>query len=517
MKLSVFLLLILFIAGQISGKNTKKGLSVITPELLRQHIDFLASDSLKGRNTPSPELELAADYIAKEFAALGIRPVQNSWFQPVPIISRNLDIDRCQLAITLGDQKKNFRLKTDYNPFEMTADTVVASSLVFAGYGITAPEYQYDDYDGVDVRGKIVLIMKHEPGEKDTASCFNGIRETRHSQTSVKLENAMKHGAIGLMIVTDPLNHMLLNPQGHPWPALSSFMTQDNLPVEMKDGKRTIPCIQVGETVVKALFGSVDSLRSIQKSIDQSLKPRSFEVPASGCLLQTALKITRYPVNNVIGILEGSDPVLKNEFVVIGGHYDHVGVQKVQRQGEDNIFNGADDNASGTAGVLAVAKAFSAMNKRPARSVVFILFAGEEKGLFGSQHYCDHPVVPLDKSVVMLNLDMISRNGADTLQLDGLAYNPDLASILMSEARKLNLRNYPGEEDLFKRSDHYNFYRKGVSAINITSGLHSDYHTVRDNPDSVDPAKAALISRLIFKTAWKIAGEPIYLKTVPIR
>jgi len=516
MKFYHLLLLFLIMAGQISAQPLKKGLSVITPELLQQHIDYLASDALKGRNTPSPELELAADYIAGQFSAMGIWSFNNSWFQPVPVISRNLNVDSCRLEITAGGQHRTFRLKTEYNPFEMTADTVVASSLVFAGYGITAPEHQYDDYEGVDVRGKIVLIMKHEPGEKDSASRFNGINETRHSQISVKVENAMKRGAIGLIIVTDPLNHLLLTPQGHPWPALSRYMPQDNLPVELDRGTKSIPVIQAGESVMKALFISVDSLKRIQQRIDQSLKPFSFHFPASRCLMKTSLTITRYPVKNVIGYLEGAHPRLKSEFVVIGGHYDHVGYKKIHQEGEDFIYNGADDNASGTAGVLAIARAFSAMGKRPARSVVFILFAGEEKGLFGSKYYCDQPVVPIGKSVVMLNLDMISRNGPDTLQLDGLAYNPDLASVLLREAKLLNLRNYPGDEDLFKRSDHYNFFKKGISAINITSGLHPDYHTVRDNPDRTDPAKAALISRMVFRTAWKFADKPIYPGIIPL-
>jgi hypothetical protein len=379
----------LLTAGNIFSQNPKKGLKQITPELLKQHINYLASDSLKGRNTPSPGLDLAADYIAEQFASMGIQKVNGSWFQNMPLITKNLDIDKCLFRLTKGEESKTFSLKTDYIPFEMTADTMVKSSVVFAGYGITAPEFNYDDYKGLDVRGKIVLVMKHEPGEKDTTSLFNGKTDTKHSFVNTKVENAMKHGAIGLLLVTDPLNHMMLTPQGYPWPGLSKFLPQDNLPVELIDKKDEIPVVQVGEAVVKFLFGSVDSLKNIQKRMDQYNSPSSFQIVHAGCDLSTRLKITGYSAKNVIGMLEGRDAGLKNEYVVIGGHYDHVGFMKKHQDGEDYIYNGADDNASGTAGVLAIAKAFASLKTKPERSVVFILFAGEELGLFGSKHYCE--------------------------------------------------------------------------------------------------------------------------------
>jgi hypothetical protein len=506
----------LLFAGNISSQNLKKGLKQITPELLEQHINYLASDSLKGRNTPSAGLDQAADYIAAQFTSMGIQKVNGSWFQNMPLITKNLDIEKCLFKFSKGEESKTFSLKTDYIPFEMTADTMVRSSLVFAGYGITAPEYNYDDYKGLDVRGKIVLVMKHEPGEKDSTSLFNGKIDTKHSLVNTKVENAIKHGAIGLLVVTDPLNHMLLTPQGYPWPGLSKFLPQDNLPVDLFTREDHIPVIQIGETVVKFLFGSIDTLKNIQKRIDNSLIPSSFQIVHTECHLSTRLKITNYIAKNVIGILESRDVELKKEYVVIGGHYDHVGFMKKYKDGEDYIYNGADDNASGTAGVLAIAKAFASMKTKPERSVVFILFAGEELGLFGSKYYCENPLVPVEKTVAMLNLDMISRNGHDTLQLDGLKQNPDMAEIISKEAKKMKFINIEGDEDLFKRSDHYNFFKKGISAMDITSGLHNDYHTVRDNPDSVDPEKAARISALTFTTSWIIANEKKYYRTVSL-
>jgi hypothetical protein len=301
---------LMLISGNIFSQNLKKGLRQITPELLEQHIGFLASDSLKGRNTPSPGLDLAADYIAGQFASMGIQKINGSWFQNIPLITKNLDIDKCLFRLTKGEESKTFSLKTDYIPFEMTADTMVKSSLVFTGYGITAPEFNYDDYKGLDVRGKIVLVMKHEPGEKDSTSLFNGKIDTKHSLINTKVENAMNHGAIGLLVITDPLNHMLITPQGYPWPGLSKFLPQDNLPVELLTKEDQIPVVQIGDAVVKFLFGSLDSLKNIQKRIDKSYTPSSFQLVHSECDLATRLNITGYSAKNVIGILEGRDAEL---------------------------------------------------------------------------------------------------------------------------------------------------------------------------------------------------------------
>lgn len=509
-----FLIVLLFSSDSLHAQKLRKGLARITPELMEQHIAFLASDSMKGRKTPGPELDRAADYLAAQFSAMGIETVHGERFQEVPLYTKNLDQEGSLFSITREGKMKSFRLKTDYTPFDGTADTLVQSALVFAGYGITAPEFGYDDYKDIDVRGKIVLVMKHEPGEKDSTSRFDGVKETTHSLLATKVSNAREHGAAGLLLVTDPLNHLLLTPQGYPWPGLSQFLPSDNLPVELARKSGSFPFVQVGESVVKILFGSIDSLKNIQRRMDASLLPHSFEFPATECKLRTALTIEKFTAWNVVGMIGGKDKKLKNEFVVIGGHYDHVGYLKNLKAGDDSIFNGADDNASGTAGVLAVAQAFAAMKKKPARSILFVLFAGEELGLYGSEHYCNNPLVPLEKSVVMLNLDMISRNGADTLQISGLRLNPGLAEILLEETEKLGLRNFPEAEDLFKRSDHYNFFQKGVSGVDITTGLHKDYHKVSDDPGHSNPAKAAKVAAMVFNTAWRIANDDIYLETV---
>lgn len=517
MKKSFFFIIasILFIENAFSQNNPAQGLAQITPELLKKYIYFLASDSMKGRKTPSKELDLAADYISKEFASIGVLPVNGSYFQNIPFCSKNLDIDKSYLRLSMGNDKKSFILKTDFIPFENTANSGIESSLVFAGYGITAPEYSYDDYKDIDVRGKIVLVLKHVPNENDVKSSFDGANDTKYSVVNYKLENAIKHGAAGLLVVNDPLNHVMLNPQGYPWPSLSKILPHDNLPIDLCSKKlNTIPFAHVGESVIKFMFGSVDSLKNIQKRIDKSLTPESFDFTKSRCELGTILKVKEYISKNVVGYIEGRDKKLKNELVIIGGHYDHIGFMSKHKKGDDYIFNGADDNASGTAGVMAIAKAFSSMDVKPKRSILFILFTGEEKGLYGSEFYIDNPLFPIEKSVAMLNLDMIGRNGNDTLQIVGHTINPDLTKIIIKVSKSFGLKHIKRNDNMFGGSDNYSFFNKGITSVDITSGLHKDYHTVRDNPETVNPLKSALISKLAFKTAWIIANENKYYKII---
>ncbi len=510
MKRSAILILSLcmFLTQSIyAQKKVEKGVKQITPELLKQYIDYLASDSMKGRNTPSPELDRAADYIAKEFAALGIKKVNGSYFQNIPFCTKNLDVKNCLLKISQGGNIKEFNLKTDYTPFEATSNTSATGLIVFAGYGITALEYNYDDYKDIDVKGKIVIIMKHEPGEKDAKSPFGGVQETKYSYLNSKMENAKNHGAVAVLVVNDPLNHIMLTPQGYPWPSLSKFLPQYNLPIELCKEETSIPFAQVGESVIKYIFGSVDSLKNVQRRIDQSYTPQSYSISNSTCEIATKLVIQDIVAKNVVGIIEGKSATLKDEIIVIGGHYDHIGFLAKHKPGEDYIFNGADDNASGTAGVMAIAKAFTSMKSNPKRSILFILFAGEEKGLHGSSYYCSTPLFPLNKTVAMLNLDMISRNGNDSIQIEGDAMNQDLAKIIKDENKSVGLKITPSSKDLFGRSDHYCFFKKDISVIGFTSGLHKDYHTVRDDPQSINSFKASQVSRLVFRTAWVIANE----------
>lgn len=510
---ALFILLpVIFLAGcSYLGLNSPSYTDIITPALTKEYITFLASDSLKGRNTPSPELDSAAAYIASEFARWGIKPVNGSYLQKVNLGIVNLGSEN-HLKLKYNGKDLSFKIKTEFTPFEMTANKEVNAPLVFAGYGITAPEYNYDDYEGLDVKGKIVFILRHEPGEEDSSSIFDGTTLTEYSETNSKIDNAIEHGAAGVLLCTDPLHHNLLTPRGFPWPSLSRIIPKDALPLSlMAKESEKIPVVQVGEEFVKAVFGSVDSLKKLQSSIDKNVKPMSFNIQGSLVSVKTSTEIRETPAYNVAGLAEGSDPVLKNEIVVIGAHYDHVGYKKDFKEGEDYIYNGADDNASGTGAMMSVAAAFGSLEQKPRRSVLFIAFAGEEKGLLGSIGYITNPLFPLNKTVAMLNLDMVGRNHPDSLYIIAGSRSPELSAINSEENEKIGFTLIQTNRFL-AQSDHASFLKKNIPVLFYNTGEEGEYHKVTDHSDLIDFEKAARVSKLVFLTALRVANDNKYYK-----
>jgi len=476
---------------------------------MKQNINYLASDSLMGRDTPSPGLDSAAAYIVRQFQRYGLKPLNGSFYQ---------DLDYCYidigpenlLSVMTGDQKQDFKLKNDFIPFDLTGEGTVEAPVVFVGYGITAPEYGYDDYKEVDVKGKIVLLMRQEPGQSDsTIKAFNGKENTKYSNLKEKMKMARDHGALGILVVSGPMNYTSLKPRGFPWPSLSKILPKDALPItSYKDIGEKLPMVHAGESMVKALLGSEDSLKNIQQGIEKTIKPNSFPIPGKVVLLKTTIILKPIGGRNVIGILEGRDPALNREAVVIGAHYDHVGFIKEHKPDTDYIYNGADDNASGTSGMLAVAGAFASMPEKPKRSVLFMAFAGEEKGLLGSATYVKSPLFPLENTGAMIDLDMISRNQPDSLEIIGARQNPDLVKIIRKKNKKIKMILVESRsERMMGGSDHQNFYRKDIPDVFFFTGTHKDYHQVSDNPDKTNPLKAARVSRLAFLTAWYIAND----------
>lgn len=504
-----FLILILpiFYLLGCASNEVQIGEKTISEALLQKYIFYLASDSLMGRDTPSPGLDSAAVYIANEFKRYGLRPINESYFQTVKMGKISLGKEN-HLNTRIKGKEKKYEIKNDFTPFEMTANKEVNAPVVFVGYGIDAPEYNYNDYEGIDVKGKIVFILRHEPGEEDKESIFEGKKATDYSEVSQKVNIAINKGAAGVLIAQDPLNHGILSPRGFPWPSLSKLIPQDALPLSLLlDEKEKVPVVQVGEEVIADLFGSVDKLKDIQIGIDKTLKPFSFEFKDFSISLKTETEFVDHSAKNVVGLLTGSDPNLKEELLVIGAHYDHVGFIKKHTDDEDYIFNGADDNASGTSGMMSIAAAFSKMNQKPKRSVLFIAFAGEEKGLFGSKYYVQNPLLPLEKTIAMLNLDMIGRNSTDSIYIEAADRSPELKLINEEENKEIGFALlYPNKTGL-GGSDHANFLKKNIPALFYFSGMHPDYHKVGDNPDRINYAKAVKAARLAWRTAWRISND----------
>lgn len=507
-------LIILFLCFSISnitqGQSRKSIEKTITSQFISGQLNYLASDSMLGRKTPSRELNHAAEYIAEKFKLYGLEPIHGSYFQNIPLVRYKLGEEN-SFVLQKDTVSYIMELKQDFVPFEFTATRKTKGELAFAGYGITANEYQYDDYKDIDVTGKIVIVFDHEPGELDTSSVFDGVQLSEYGKTKYKMKNAMDHGAASLIILTDPLNHILLKPIGYPWPSLSKLIPNDILPIQLKkeNDSLQIPVVHAGKSLIKIVFQNKDSLTKIQNQIDKTLKPNSFllDIKAE---LTTSLEEEKINAQNVVGLVQGIDPKLSDEVVIVGAHYDHVGYKRNSSSNADSVFNGADDNASGTSALLGVAKGFSSVSEPPKRSVLFIAFAAEEIGLYGSKAYINTPLVPLDKTVAMLNLDMIGRNHADSLNLHEAVENPKLSKIVHMENKKYKTKFKLNDLGHSGGSDHAPFISAAIPAIFFFSGLHPDYHTVRDNPKLIDFNKAARVSQLCFGTTWYIANDNTY-------
>ncbi len=490
-------------------------LQAIEAAEIGQHLNFLAADSMLGRNTPSPELEKVAAYISRYFASIGIKPLTESYLQPFALNQIFLgDTSACH--ITTAAATREYVLKKEFMPYEMTANQAASGEIVFAGYGISAPELGYDDYRDVDVTGKIVFVLKRGPRQKDPDSPFFAQKDVSFNRVDEKIKTAIEKGAAGILLVTDPLHNRMLTPRGFPWPNLYKGFPPDAVPVTLArmEGEK-IPAVQVGEEAIRQLFGSIETLKQLQHEIDSTMTPHSFPIQGASAQLHTTTRQKVQVTSNVAGWLEGSDPKLKQEVLVIGAHYDHVGYRKNSSAGEDSVYNGADDNASGTAGLMAVARAFAAAARAHKRSVLFIAFAGEEKGLFGSSHYVAEPLLPLEKTVAMLNLDMIGRNHIDSLSVTGARSSVELATMLKS-ANKATGFILQTSNDKYLRggSDHAPFVRKGIPVLFYFAGEHADYHKVSDEVAKINFAKVARVSELCFRTAWKVVQarkRPLYI------
>lgn len=493
--------------------NPDEPLKNITAGEMKRLITFLASDELKGRATPSPGLDSAAAYIAGEFKKSGVLPFNGSYLQKIDFGITNLSPNNL-FRIYKGDSKTELKLKDDFIPFLISGSSDYKGQIVFAGYGITAPEFSYDDYKGIDVQGKIVVVLKHNPGELADNSPFKANDRHLYFSNDYKVKNAKSHGAVGIIIVNDPLNHLSIKPVGFSWPIMGGKNTADGSRRTIRNyEKEEIAAVDAGETFVNCIFGSVDKLKEIQSSIDSKYQPASFEITNTLIELKIDMAFEPSPFSNVVGYVEGSDPKLKDECVIIGAHYDHKGLAPSYIPGKDRIYNGADDNASGTAAVIAAAKEFASLNKKPKRSVVFVLFGAEEIGGWGSKGYTYNPPIPIEKSVAMLCLDMISRNNRDSLSVGISTKTPDLIEINKLSNKKVGFKIAPYFADFVPGgSDHQSFQALGVPVMYFFADTHKDYHQVTDEVQLIDAEKAARTARLVYYDALSIANDNKYYK-----
>ncbi|MBC8182428.1 M28 family peptidase [candidate division KSB1 bacterium] len=502
----LFILASILSISSIFGQNTipEEGLAAISADTMYAQVAYMASDELMGRNTPSPGLDSCAFFIANYFKYCGLKPIENAngYFQDVPLLKTKL-AETQKLSLTVNGTETAYEIKKDFVPVHLTANREVTAPVVFVGYGITATEYNYDDYGNIDVNGKIVLVFTNEPQEKDTSSVFKGAKSTDHSKLNNKVMNAIDHGAVGFIYVSNPSRRFRRPPNA--WPSLMRNAPKDAIPLTLGEKQENkIVVMRIGKKLSDAIFSvSQLTMKDVHEKIDADLKPQSFELKNVSATLVTNLDSDKFMSQNVVGLLEGSDPELKDEIVVIGGHYDHLGARN-----DTTIYNGADDNASGTAGVMATAKAFFSCSEKPKRSILFMAFAGEEKGLFGSRYYVGtDPLFPLENTVAMINLDMISRNDTSEVEVYGWSKSEEMKQVFLNANELVNLpHEFKDEKGMRGGSDHMSFGRKDIPYLFFITGLHKDYHKPTDTVEKILPEKMAKVARIAFGCVWQAAN-----------
>ncbi len=479
----------------------------VDPQSYLEHIKYLASPELQGRGTGTPELDKAASYIAKQFKAVGLQPLDGStYFQEFQVTTHAKLGKHNRIRVHSGGRSESLQFKEDFIPFNFSSDGKVSGSLVFAGYGITAREYNYDDYAGLDVKDKIVVVLRHEPQEADEKSVFAGRIFTEHSQFASKAANAKAHGARAVLLVNDTTSHPSENDNLEKFGRAAGPANAGILYVQTRT-----------DFAEKWISTSGKDLKDIQKAIDTDLQPRSFALPDTLRVdLEVDLERRVRTVRNVAGYLPGET----DEYIVIGAHYDHLGLGEQYSMAPSLAGTphlGADDNASGTAGVIELARLFASGPKLK-RGFLFLTFAGEELGLLGSSYYVNNPKLPLGKAVAMINMDMIGRIREGKVYVGGGGTGTTFKRLLDESQPASGLTLDFADIAGYGSSDHTSFTTRQVPVLFFFSGLHGDYHKPTDTWDKIDAPQTAMLLELIGGIAKELAtgsSRPEYVRVDP--
>ena len=436
---------------------------------IRSHVDYLAGDALRGRQTGSPGYRQAADYVADQFRQLGLKSITgDDYLQMVPFRKATWGNQRATFELRGRDGDINFELGKDFiaAPPTIGTDTAVSAGLVFVGYGIEAPEYGLNDYAGLDVQGKIAVILDGRPRQLPNEV------GAHYASGRTKRETASRHGAVGYITLNTPAREArrpFARSVAHLEDPKFDWLRADDIPGNAIPGMH--PGVVLDMPAAKQLFiGAARSLDTIYTEVDNNVVPRGFALPYSATLTSGA-KHEKILSPNVVGLLPGADPALKDEYVVFSAHLDHIGVDS---KGEgDRINNGAQDNAAGIAVMLEVARLFQASGSAPRRSILFVAVTAEEEGLLGSDYFAQHPPVPPAAMVANINLDMpmLLYPFRDVIAFG--AEHSSLGRTAEQAARRAGLKLSPDpmpEQVIFVRSDHYSFVRQGVPAIYLITG-----------------------------------------------
>jgi Zn-dependent M28 family amino/carboxypeptidase len=461
-------------AGQPSGRPdgpfltppVRQAMEAVRADSIRAHVRYLADDLLEGRDTGSPGGQKAAEYLASELKKLHLQPAgtHSTYFQQIPLVRTRMDFDRSRLALA-GPAREDALLEFG-KEFLLNGQSQCAARLdapaVFAGYGITAPEFNYDDYKDLDVKGKVVVILAGEPVSNDP-TFFNGDKDTPHAGGGSKIPRARARGAAAIVTLLPEKRASRF-----PWERARAAQMQPDVSLP-DDAVDDFPALIVRENGAGKLFsGAAHTWKEVQRQAEAGdVKPFPL---AQRVRLELAVLRSPLPAPNVLALLEGSDPVLKKQGVVYTAHYDHVGRREPRPgvENDDTIYNGAWDNASGTAGVLEVARAFTTLQPRPRRSILFLWVTGEERGLLGSRYYVRNPVIPIKETAANINLDMTEIFGMPKEFVPLGAERSTLQRSCEVVARELGMKIGPDptpEENVYFRSDQFSFARVGVPSM----------------------------------------------------
>lgn len=511
----------------IAATAASRGTDTISAAQLRTYLSFIASDEMEGRDTPSRGLDTVAKFIALNLTRWGFKPAGDDGTFLQKIALRREQIDPAKTIAEIGSQK--FMVGDDFLPNTVAA--TMTGPLVYVGRGWIVQPKNIDDYKGIDVKGKIMVVLGQ--GFPQGVSQAD-LRGAQPGTVVSPATYAQTHGAKGIITIYNPS-------AGQPWEVQRQRTMQPARAVVEKFQTQTqagpvnvaVPNAVITQKMATALFdGEKFDVAAIMGRAASPEPVAPFDLnPNKNVSITIATAPSRVMTQNVVAIWEGGDPKLKNEYVAVGAHYDHIGVAgsgQCQAINGDTICNGADDDGSGTTAVFAMAEALSHAKLRPKRSVLFVWHCGEEKGLWGSRYFTDYPTVPLDQVVTQLNIDMIGRSKkeGDTDPRNASLSGPNeiyvIGSTMMStELGKLSQTvnssylkigydvKYDDPKDpnrFFFRSDHYNYARKGIPIIFFFDGVHEDYHRAGDEPQKIDYEKMERITRTIYMTLWEVGN-----------
>lgn len=457
-------------------------------------VTFMADDKLQGRDTFSPGAEATAQYIIEDFKRYGIKSAvpDGSYRQPFEVdMGVSLDQANALLNLQIGEQSLPLSLDDQFKPQMVGGSGDVSGDVVFVGYGISDSDNGFDEYDGVDVEGKLVIMLRRQPSFSSEESPYSKEDVTEYAYIRSKVRQAKDAGAIGILFVNDIKTSP--NAEEDTLPSYSIYGSNDmGLPFSAVSQSAFNSILKAAP--LAAGDQNLTSIADVSAWINENEKPLSQAMKGVSAAYKANFKELKGWGYNVCGVIEGEGPHA-DETIVIGGHYDHLGLggfgsRTPDRYGE--IHNGADDNATGTAAVMELARRFAQSEKKPSRRLVFIAFSGEERGLLGSYHYVKDPIYPLDKTVAMVNFDMIGWLRNDDLTIYGTGTSPSWEDCLTKANSQMELNlNMIGAG--FAGSDHLPFSQNGIPAIFIHTGLTPTYHTPEDDTDSLDLPNAVRV------------------------